>query len=107
MAGARPAVLISDSFGRPWRSGIVNVAIGSAWIEALADLRGVPDADGREMRSTIIAVADELASAADLAGGKVGQRPVVLVRGVAYRRPADDDVGAAALVMPREQDLFP
>ena len=107
LAGARPAVIISDSFGRPWRSGIVNVAIGAAGMGVLDDLRGAPDADGREMRSTIIAVADELASAADLAGGKVGQRPVVLVRGATFPRGAADDPGAAALVMPREQDLFP
>jgi coenzyme F420-0:L-glutamate ligase / coenzyme F420-1:gamma-L-glutamate ligase len=106
LAGARPAVVISDSFGRPWRNGIVNVAIGAAAIEALTDLRGTPDAQGREMRSTVIAIADELASAADLAGGKVEQVPVVLVRGYEYRR-ASDDRGAADLVMPREQDLFP
>jgi coenzyme F420-0:L-glutamate ligase/coenzyme F420-1:gamma-L-glutamate ligase len=72
----------------------------------LDDLRGTADAQGREMRSTIIAVADELASAADLAGGKVTQVPVVVVRGYTYPRPALDR-GAAALVMPREQDLFP
>jgi coenzyme F420-0:L-glutamate ligase/coenzyme F420-1:gamma-L-glutamate ligase len=107
LAGARPAIVISDSFGRPWRSGIVNVAIGTAGIAALEDLRGTPDTDGREMRSTIIAVADELASAADLAGGKVAQRPVVLIRGAAYTRPAEPDPGATALVMPRGQDLFP
>ena len=83
------------------------MAIGAAGIAALEDLRGTPDADGREMRSTIIAVADQLASAADLAGGKVGQRPVVLIRGATFRRPEGDDQGAAALVMPREQDLFP
>jgi coenzyme F420-0:L-glutamate ligase / coenzyme F420-1:gamma-L-glutamate ligase len=106
LAGARPAVVISDSFGRPWRNGIVNVAIGAAGIEVLADLRGTPDAQGREMRATVIAVADELASAADLAGGKVEQLPAVLVRGYAYAL-SDDDAGAAALVMPREQDLFP
>jgi coenzyme F420-0:L-glutamate ligase/coenzyme F420-1:gamma-L-glutamate ligase len=106
LTGSRPAVVISDSFGRPWRSGIVNVAIGAAGIAALADLRGQPDAQGREMRSTIVAVADELASAADLAGGKVGQLPVVVVRGYAAAQPHDDR-GAAELVMPREQDLFP
>jgi coenzyme F420-0:L-glutamate ligase/coenzyme F420-1:gamma-L-glutamate ligase len=106
LTGASPAVVISDSFGRPWRNGIVNVAIGAAGIEALADLRGTPDAQGREMRSTVIAIADELASAADLAGGKVEQRPVVLVQGYAYE-PAAGAAGAAALVMPREQDLFP
>lgn len=102
--GAGPAIVISDSFGRPWRNGIVNVAIGAAGIEALLDLRGQPDAAGREMQATVIAVADELASAADLAGGKVDQRPVVLVRGYAWR-PSEE--GASALVMERERDLFP
>jgi coenzyme F420-0:L-glutamate ligase/coenzyme F420-1:gamma-L-glutamate ligase len=106
LTGAHPAVIISDSFGRPWRSGIVNVAIGAAGIGALADLRGEPDAQGREMRSTVIAVADELASAADLAGGKTGQLPVVVVRGYQYSRPTAEH-GAAELVMPRQQDLFP
>jgi coenzyme F420-0:L-glutamate ligase/coenzyme F420-1:gamma-L-glutamate ligase len=106
LSGARPAIVISDSFGRPWRNGIVNVAIGAAGIETLVDLRGSPDADGREMHSTIIAVADELASAADLVGGKVSQLPVVLVRGYVHD-PALTDEGAAALVMPRERDLFP
>ncbi len=103
-AGAAPAVIISDSFGRSWRNGIVNVAIGSAGIEALLDLRGEPDASGRPMRATIIAVADQLASAADLAGGKVEQRPVVVVRGYAWR---PSDVGASVLVMEPERDLFP
>ncbi|HEY6609197.1 MAG TPA: coenzyme F420-0:L-glutamate ligase [Candidatus Limnocylindria bacterium] len=101
---AAPAVIISDSFGRPWRNGIVNVAIGAAGIEALLDLRGTPDVAGREMAATVIAVADELASAADLAGGKVDQRPVVVVRGYAWR---PSEAGASALVMERERDLFP
>jgi coenzyme F420-0:L-glutamate ligase/coenzyme F420-1:gamma-L-glutamate ligase len=105
LSGARPAIVISDSFGRPWRNGIVNVAIGAAGVETLVDLRGTPDSDGREMHSTIIAAADELASAADLAGGKVAQVPVVLVRGYLHGPVADG--GAAALVMPRERDLFP
>ncbi len=103
-AGAAPAVIISDSFGRSWRDGIVNVAIGSAGIEALLDLRGEPDASGRPMRATIIAVADQLASAADLAGGKVEQRPVVVVRGYAWR---PSEVGASVLIMEPERDLFP
>jgi coenzyme F420-0:L-glutamate ligase/coenzyme F420-1:gamma-L-glutamate ligase len=106
LAGARPAVVISDSFGRPWRNGIVNVAIGAAGIDVLADLRGDPDAQGREMRATVIAVADELASAADLAGGKVAQLPVVLVRGYGYKA-VTGGTGAADLVMPKEQNLFP
>ena len=102
--GVAPAVIVSDSFGRPWRNGIVNVAIGSAGIEALLDLRGAPDAAGREMQATVIAVADELASAADLVGGKVEQRPVVVVRNYAWR---PSDAGASVLVMERERDLFP
>jgi coenzyme F420-0:L-glutamate ligase/coenzyme F420-1:gamma-L-glutamate ligase len=100
-------VIISDSFGRPWRNGIVNVAIGSAGMETLLDLRGTPDVQGREMHSTIVALADELASAADLAGGKVAQRPVVLVRGYAAPFAGEIDRGASALVMERSQDLFP
>jgi coenzyme F420-0:L-glutamate ligase / coenzyme F420-1:gamma-L-glutamate ligase len=102
--GVSPAIVISDSFGRPWRNGIVNVAIGAAGIEALLDLRGQPDAAGREMKATVIAVADELASAADLAGGKVEQRPVVVVRGYGWR---PSDAGASVLVMEAERDLFP
>lgn len=102
--GVRPAIVISDSFGRPWRNGIINVAVGAAGIEVLLDLRGQPDVAGREMQATVIAVADELASAADLAGGKVDQRPVVLVRGYRWRPSA---TGASALVMERERDLFP
>ena len=107
LTGTAPAVIISDSFGRPWRNGIVNVAIGAAGIDALLDLRGTLDASGREMHSTVIAVADELASAADLAGGKVAQRPVVLVRGYAFTAGTAGDGGAAALIMDRELDLFP
>jgi coenzyme F420-0:L-glutamate ligase / coenzyme F420-1:gamma-L-glutamate ligase len=102
--GTAPAVVISDSFGRPWRNGIVNVAVGSAGIEPLLDLRGTPDASGREMQATVIAVVDQLASAADLAGGKVAQRPVVVVRGFDWR-PAE--TGASVLVMEPERDLFP
>ena len=104
LLGVAPAVILSDSFGRPWRNGIVNVAVGSAGLEPLHDLRGTPDAAGRDMQATVIAVADELASAADLVGGKVEQRPVVLVRGYEWR-PSDAD--ASVLVMERERDLFP
>jgi coenzyme F420-0:L-glutamate ligase / coenzyme F420-1:gamma-L-glutamate ligase len=102
--GAAPAVVISDSFGRPWRNGIVNVAIGAAGIAAVRDMRGEPDAAGREMRATVIAIADELASAADLAGGKVEGRPVVVVRGYPWR---PSQAGASVLVMEPERDLFP
>ncbi len=102
--GSGPAVIVSDSFGRPWRNGIVNVAIGSAGIEGLVDLRGTPDASGRPMQATLLAVADELASAADLAGGKVDQLPVVVIRGYRW---APSDAGASTLVMDPERDLFP
>jgi len=108
LTGVRPMIVISDSFGRPWRNGIVNVAIGSAGLQPLVDLRGTPDAQGRIMRSTIIAVADELASAADLAGGKTAQRPVVLIRGAGPESlSADEDQGASVLVMERDRDFFP
>jgi coenzyme F420-0:L-glutamate ligase/coenzyme F420-1:gamma-L-glutamate ligase len=80
------------------------VAIGSAGIEPLRDMRGEPDSAGRVMQATVIAVADQLASAADLAGGKVDGRPVVVVRGFAWR-PSDD--GASVLVMEADRDLFP
>lgn len=106
LTGVRPAVVVSDSFGRPWRNGIVNVAIGVAGLAPLLDLRGTPDAQGREMRSTVIAVADELASAAELAGGKTDRRPVVVVRGYTTERVTDGP-GGAALVMDRAHDLFP
>jgi coenzyme F420-0:L-glutamate ligase/coenzyme F420-1:gamma-L-glutamate ligase len=102
--GVTPAVVVSDSFGRPWRNGIVNVAIGSAGLAPLLDLRGRPDAAGRVMHATITAVADQLASAADLAGGKVAQLPVVVVRGWAHEA---GDGRAADLVMDRAMDLFP
>ena len=102
--GIPPAVVISDSFGRPWRNGIVDVAIGCAGLEPLIDLRGTTDADGRVMHSTVIAVADELASAAELAAGKVTREPVVLVRGYRYEPGLSP---ATALVMDRELDLFP
>ena len=104
LTGARPSIVISDSFGRPWRTGIVNVAVGAAGLEPLLDLRGEPDAAGRTMQASVIAVADELASAADLAGGKVEQRPVVLIRGYATR---PSDAGASVLVMESARDLFP
>ena len=105
--GARPAVLVSDSFGRPWRDGITDVVLGAAGIEVVADLRGQPDADGRALHATVVAVADELAAAAELAAGKSSGRPVVVVRGYPYRRPTGEDRGARPLVMDRARDLFP
>jgi coenzyme F420-0:L-glutamate ligase / coenzyme F420-1:gamma-L-glutamate ligase len=107
LTGTNPAVLVTDSFGRPWRDGITDVTIGAAGIDVLADLRGTPDADGRELHATVVAVADELASAAELAAGKASGRPVVVVRGYRYARPSGDDSGARPLVMDRSRDLFP
>jgi coenzyme F420-0:L-glutamate ligase/coenzyme F420-1:gamma-L-glutamate ligase len=104
LLGVELAVLISDSFGRPWRFGIVDVALGVAGLAPLDDQRGRPDADGRIMHSTVVAVADEICSAAELAAGKVSRRPVVLVRGVELGE-ASGSV-AADVVMPREFDLF-
>jgi coenzyme F420-0:L-glutamate ligase / coenzyme F420-1:gamma-L-glutamate ligase len=97
------AVIVSDSFGRPWRWGIVDVALGVAGLRPLEDLRGVPDADGRVMVTTVRAVADEIASAAELALGKTAGRPVALVRGA--NPPVGDDSLASALI-PAEMDLF-
>jgi coenzyme F420-0:L-glutamate ligase/coenzyme F420-1:gamma-L-glutamate ligase len=96
-------VIVSDSFGRPWRFGIVDVAIGVSGLLPLDDLRGTPDADGRVMKSTVRAVADEIASAAELALGKAARRPIALVRGVAFRR---GDGRIRDVVMPAEMDLF-
>ena len=100
-----PAVVISDSFGRPWRWGIVDVALGVAGFGPLDDQRGRPDTAGRVMRSTIVAVADEIASAAELAAGKTSGRPAVLVRGVSL--PAGDGTIQGEMIMPIENDLFP
>jgi coenzyme F420-0:L-glutamate ligase/coenzyme F420-1:gamma-L-glutamate ligase len=101
--GVDVPVIVSDSFGRPWRWGIVDVAIGVSGLLPLDDLRGVPDADGRIMRSTVRAVADELASAAELALGKTAGRPVALVRGAAFTR---GEGSIRDLVMPAASDLF-
>jgi coenzyme F420-0:L-glutamate ligase / coenzyme F420-1:gamma-L-glutamate ligase len=96
-------VIVSDSFGRPWRWGIVDVAIGVSGMMPLEDLRGSPDADGRTMRSTVRAVADEIASAAELALGKIAGRPVAIVRG-AHPPPGEGTIREA--LIPGESDLF-
>jgi coenzyme F420-0:L-glutamate ligase / coenzyme F420-1:gamma-L-glutamate ligase len=96
-------VIVSDSFGRPWRWGIVDVALGVSGLLPLEDLRGVPDADGRVMKTTVRAVADELASAAELALGKTAGRPVALVRGA---NPPLGEGSIRDLLMAPETDLF-
>jgi coenzyme F420-0:L-glutamate ligase / coenzyme F420-1:gamma-L-glutamate ligase len=104
--GVRPAVLIADSFGRAWRLGQTDVALGAAGIVPLDQWTGRPDAFGRELRATSIAVADSVAAAADLARGKDSLEPVVLVRGLDGYVTRADGPGAAALRRPAEQDLF-
>jgi coenzyme F420-0:L-glutamate ligase/coenzyme F420-1:gamma-L-glutamate ligase len=106
LSGVSPAVLITDSFGRPWRHAQVDVAIGCAGLAPLADWRGRHDAGGREMRSTWIATADEVSGAADLARAKDGSQPAVLIRGLGHLVGDDDGPGAAALMRPRVEDLF-
>ncbi len=96
-------VVVSDSFGRPWRWGIVDVALGVSGLHPLEDLRGVPDHDGRVMASTVRAVADELASAAELALGKTAGRPAALVRGASFVR---GEGSIREMLMRPDQDLF-
>lgn len=100
-AGVEIGVIVSDTFGRPWRLGIVNVALGVAGLPALIDLRGTPDDAGRDMHATVLAIADDLASAAGLVMRKTARAPVVVIRGLALEgdghgrdliRPADEDV---------------
>jgi coenzyme F420-0:L-glutamate ligase / coenzyme F420-1:gamma-L-glutamate ligase len=104
--GARMAVLISDSFGRPWRLGVCGVCIGCSGLASLQDLRGAPDRGGRALQVTQIAAADEIAAAATLIAGEAAEgRPAVLVRGVPpqyFRTPRP----AADLLRPTDQDLF-
>jgi coenzyme F420-0:L-glutamate ligase/coenzyme F420-1:gamma-L-glutamate ligase len=104
--GVRPAVLITDSFGRAWRVGQTDVAIGAAGVVATEDWRGRPDRRGREMEATEIAVADAIAGAADLARAKDAGRPAVLVRGLERYVTGEDGPGAAALRRDARDDLF-
>ena len=102
LSGARVGVIVSDSFGRPWRQGTIDVALGAAGIRVMEDLRGTRDRIGYELKSTQIAIADELASAAQLVMGKADGNPVAVIRGL-------DVVGegtANELVMPASRDLF-
>jgi coenzyme F420-0:L-glutamate ligase/coenzyme F420-1:gamma-L-glutamate ligase len=106
LRGVRPAVVVTDSFGRAWRTGQTDVAIGAAGIVPVEDWRGRSDARGRELRATVIAVADSVAGAADLARAKDAGQPAVLVRGLDRFVTAEDGAGAAALRRARDQDLF-
>src|SRR5206468_1991261 len=102
LTGRTVAVIVSDSFGRPWRLGTADVAIGVAGLAPLLDLRGSRDSVGYEFRSTQIAVADELASAAELVMGKSAGIPGAVIRGSSH----GGDGSARELVIPEERDLF-
>jgi coenzyme F420-0:L-glutamate ligase/coenzyme F420-1:gamma-L-glutamate ligase len=106
LSSVSPAVLITDSFGRAWRHGQCDVAIGCAGMAPLEDWRGRTDSVGLELRATWLAVADAAAAAADLARGKDSREPVVLIEGLERFVTAEDGPGAAALLRPLEEDLF-
>lgn len=106
LTGRSPGVLITDSFGRAWRHGQCDIAIGAAGLRPLEDWRGRADANGRELRATVIAVADELAAAADLARAKDGSQPLVLIRGAGRHVTREDGPGIRALIRPESEDLF-
>jgi coenzyme F420-0:L-glutamate ligase / coenzyme F420-1:gamma-L-glutamate ligase len=100
------AVVISDSFGRAWRLGQVEVAIGCAGLTPLDDWRGRADSSGRDLEATLIAVADQAAAAADLVRDKASRTPAAIVRGLDRYVSAEDGPGAAALRRPKDEDLF-
>ena len=102
LTGRDVGVVVSDSFGRPWRQGTTDVAIGAAGVEVLRDLKGARDPNGYELRSTVIAIADEIAGAAELVMGKLDRVPVAILRGL----DASGDGQAQDLVMPAERNLF-
>jgi coenzyme F420-0:L-glutamate ligase/coenzyme F420-1:gamma-L-glutamate ligase len=104
--GVSVAVVITDSLGRPWRQGVVDVAIGVAGLEPVHDLRGGKDGYGNLLEVTVVAVADEIAAAAELVKTKLGAVPVVVVRGLADWLTAADGPGARALIRPAEDDMF-
>lgn len=101
--GRRVAVIICDTFGRPWRLGQVNVALGLSGLKPLADYRGSRDASGRSLQTTVIAIADELASAAELVMGKLDQIPVAIIKGCIGQ---GGEGTAADLIRPAHEDLF-
>ncbi|WP_419919985.1 coenzyme F420-0:L-glutamate ligase [Candidatus Poriferisocius sp.] len=104
-AGVEVGVIISDTFGRPWRRGVTDVAIGIAGIRPILDLRGTPDASGRELQVTEVAISDELAAAAELVMGKAAGVPVAVIRGVdpAWLGPGSIQQD---LIRPPTEDLF-
>lgn len=97
------AVIISDSIGRPWRNGIVDMAIGVSGLEPLRDYIGQKDSDGFDLKVTVVAIADELASAAELVTGKLERVPVAIIKGYSF---SPSESGASSLIMERDRDLF-
>lgn len=104
--GVDVGVVVTDTFGRPWRSGLTDVAIGAAGVRVLDDLRGGTDAHGNPLSATIVATADELAAAGDLVKGKAAGRPVAVVRGLPHVLAREDGEGARALVRTARDDMF-
>jgi coenzyme F420-0:L-glutamate ligase/coenzyme F420-1:gamma-L-glutamate ligase len=102
LTGVDLGVIVSDTFGRPWRLGIVNVALGVAGLPALLDLRGSLDGAGKELHATVLAIADELAAAAGLVMGKTGRTPAVIIRGLRLQGSGT----GRDLVRPAAEDLF-
>jgi coenzyme F420-0:L-glutamate ligase / coenzyme F420-1:gamma-L-glutamate ligase len=103
LTGKRIAVIISDTFGRPWRLGLTDVAIGASGVPVLHDLRGTPDRHGKPLTATVLAVADELASAAGLLMRKSEGSPVILIRGYRYKPSSEP---ATNIIRPAAEDLF-
>jgi coenzyme F420-0:L-glutamate ligase/coenzyme F420-1:gamma-L-glutamate ligase len=103
LTGAEVGIVIADTFGRPWREGLTNVAIGVSGVSPLVSYLGQRDPAGRELQATILAVADELASAAELVMGKLGRVPVAIVRGLDLPR---GDEGSTPLLRDPARDLF-
>jgi coenzyme F420-0:L-glutamate ligase/coenzyme F420-1:gamma-L-glutamate ligase len=106
LAGAAPAVVVADTFGRPWRVGQADVAIGCAGLAPLDDWRGRADRSGQPLMATEVAIADEVAAAADLARDKASGVPVVLIRGLGRHVTTEDGPGAAPLRRAKANDLF-
>ncbi|GAA2834292.1 coenzyme F420-0:L-glutamate ligase [Kitasatospora paracochleata] len=106
LTGRRLAVVVTDTFGRPWRNGLTDVAIGAAGLAVLADHRGRRDAHGNELTLTVTATADELAAAGDLVKGKATGTPVAVVRGLGALVTTEDGDGARALIRPAADDMF-
>ncbi|MFE2411964.1 coenzyme F420-0:L-glutamate ligase [Kitasatospora sp. NPDC059408] len=106
LTGRRLAVVVTDTFGRPWRNGLTDVAIGAAGLSVLEDHRGRTDSHGNELVLTVTATADELAAAGDLVKGKAGGVPVAVVRGLGHLVTAEDGEGTRPLVRPAADDMF-